>query len=594
MLDLLKRLFTTDEFMPHGHCYLWQPGIVWLHVLSDAMITLAYTTIPFTLLYFVRRRRDLPYNWMFLCFGVFIIACGSTHLMEIVTLWNPVYWLSGGVKAVTAVASLATAVALVQLIPSALALPSPEDMRRATAALRTSEARFRGAIGAGLDAFFVLEAVRDADGRIVDFTAVEMNGEAQKLTPTRSSVAEARRGRFADHPEIVAKHARVTETREPLDEEIEIEREGMGPTWFHHQVVPVGDGVAVTLRNITRRKQEEEARLLAAIVDSSEDAIIGKSVDGTIRSWNPGAKRLYGYSAVEVIGKPSSMLLPAGAPDDVLEQCRRLERGEVVEGYESRRRRKDGAEIDVSMRVSPIRDDSGAMVGLSAIARDITTRKDADRKLKASLREKEVLLKEVHHRVKNNLQVISSLLNLEAGRVTQEEALTALRASQSRLRSIALFHESIYQSRDLSRPDIGKYMDDLLRGIRSAYTTTGRRVTVEAMTDDVALDADQVIPLGLITNELVSNAYKHAFPEGQGRIEVALRARGAEIELVVSDDGIGLPEDLDISNTSTLGLQLVHTLADQIGGRVTMERSERGSVISVSFGARSERAEGLA
>ena len=108
MLDFLARLLSSDEFMPHGHCYLWRPGVIWLHVVSDGIIGLAYTTIPFTLLYFVRRRRELPFHWMFLCFGVFIIACGGTHFMEVLTTYTATYWLSGYVKLVTAVASLAT------------------------------------------------------------------------------------------------------------------------------------------------------------------------------------------------------------------------------------------------------------------------------------------------------------------------------------------------------------------------------------------------------------------------------------------------------------------------------------------------------
>ena len=124
MTDWLKTLFSADGFMPHGHCYLWRPGVVWLHVVSDALITLAYATIPFTLVYFVRKRRDLPFHWMFVCFGIFIIACGATHAMEIWTLWTPTYWLAGVVKAITAAASVPTAVLLIRLIPKALAIPS--------------------------------------------------------------------------------------------------------------------------------------------------------------------------------------------------------------------------------------------------------------------------------------------------------------------------------------------------------------------------------------------------------------------------------------------------------------------------------------
>ncbi len=123
-VDLLKSLFASSGFVPRGHCYLWKPGLVWLHLISDSFIALAFTCIPITLLYFIRKRRDLPFRRMFLCFGGFLIACGATHAMEVWTIWNAAYWLSGAVKAVTAFASVLTAVLLVSLIPEALALPS--------------------------------------------------------------------------------------------------------------------------------------------------------------------------------------------------------------------------------------------------------------------------------------------------------------------------------------------------------------------------------------------------------------------------------------------------------------------------------------
>ena len=123
------QIFSTDGFMPHGHCYLWQPALLSLHVISDALIVMAYFSIPITLLYFVRRRKDLEFHWMFICFAVFILACGTTHLMEIWTVWHPAYWLSGAVKAITALASIPTAILLVKLIPFALALPSPSALQ---------------------------------------------------------------------------------------------------------------------------------------------------------------------------------------------------------------------------------------------------------------------------------------------------------------------------------------------------------------------------------------------------------------------------------------------------------------------------------
>src|SRR5271168_3522813 len=132
------RLLSSDTFMPHGMCYLWHSDILALHVVSDLLISLAYFSIPFTLLYFVRKRRDLEFHWMFVCFAVFIVACGATHVMEIWVVWHPAYWLSGTIKAVTALASVPTAILLVRLVPAALALPSPASLRSTYADL-TSE-----------------------------------------------------------------------------------------------------------------------------------------------------------------------------------------------------------------------------------------------------------------------------------------------------------------------------------------------------------------------------------------------------------------------------------------------------------------------
>lgn len=131
MAGILEKLFSSDGFMPHGHCYLWRPELLWLHILSDVLIAVAYFSIPFTLVYFIRKRRDLPFNWMFACFALFIVACGATHVMEIWSIWHPTYWLSGSIKAITALASVPTAVLLVKLVPSALALPSPSELRAA-------------------------------------------------------------------------------------------------------------------------------------------------------------------------------------------------------------------------------------------------------------------------------------------------------------------------------------------------------------------------------------------------------------------------------------------------------------------------------
>src|SRR6202047_566087 len=128
MTEFFRNLFASD-FMPHGVCFLWNPGVLWLHAISDTVIAISYYLIPLALVYFVRRRKDLPFNWIFVMFGVFIFGCGTTHLMDVWTLWHGTYRLSGVIKAITAIASVATAVALVPMVPKALALPSPESLR---------------------------------------------------------------------------------------------------------------------------------------------------------------------------------------------------------------------------------------------------------------------------------------------------------------------------------------------------------------------------------------------------------------------------------------------------------------------------------
>ena len=147
MIEFLRKLFLSD-FMGHGYCYLWRPDIIWLHAASDGLIALAYYVIPVALVYFVRKRQDLPFHWMFFMFGLFIFGCGTTHAMEIWTLWHGTYRLAGVVKALTATASVATAVALVPLIPRALLLPSPRQLRAANLELEReiAERKRRGGV----------------------------------------------------------------------------------------------------------------------------------------------------------------------------------------------------------------------------------------------------------------------------------------------------------------------------------------------------------------------------------------------------------------------------------------------------------------
>ncbi|MQA21718.1 response regulator [Rugamonas sp. FT103W] len=145
-MDMLSSWFDSQGFMPHGHCFLWIPSILWMSVISDALIALAYLTIPVTLLYFIRKRRDMPFDWMFIAFGVFILACGGTHLADIWVIWHPDYWLSVILKAITAVASVVTAIVLVRLVPVALRIPSPAQLEAVNAELLQANQDLRAAM----------------------------------------------------------------------------------------------------------------------------------------------------------------------------------------------------------------------------------------------------------------------------------------------------------------------------------------------------------------------------------------------------------------------------------------------------------------
>src|SRR5690242_1838624 len=136
-MDALQALFCSESLLPHGFCYLWDPLLIWLHGVSDSLIAMAYFSIPPTLIYLIRKKRSIPFDWMFVCFGCFIAACGATHLMEVVTLWTPVYWISGGVKVITAFASVPTAILLARAVPQILEMPTAEEMRVAHEELKT-------------------------------------------------------------------------------------------------------------------------------------------------------------------------------------------------------------------------------------------------------------------------------------------------------------------------------------------------------------------------------------------------------------------------------------------------------------------------
>jgi len=387
-MNFLTKLFSSNGFMPHGHCYFWNPSLVRLHVLSDSLIALAYLTIPVTLIYIARKRKDIPFDWMLACFSVFILACGATHALEVWTLWVPTYWLSGMVKAITAMASVATAILLAKLIPKLLAIPSPHNLRQAISALHKEAAERRQAE----------EMLRESHAQL--------------------------EGRVAER------------TNELLAANTELQRQ------------------------ISER--------------------------------------------------------------------------EGAEGH---------------------------------------------------LREKEVLLREIHHRVKNNLQVITSLLNLQSGYLRDPEDAVMFKECQARIHAMALVHDRLYRSGNLTTIDFAEHLRELADLIARGQSGAISGIQLSLKCESIDVNLDVAIPLGLIIAELITNAYKHAFTgRASGMIRVSLeRAAERQIKLAVEDDGVGLPAGLETEKARSLGLRLIQALSRQLRADLSIVSSGVGSQINISL-----------
>lgn len=213
--------------------------------------------------------------------------------------------------------------------------------------------------------------------------------------------------------------------------------------------------------------------------------------------------------------------------------------------------------------------------------------KRAEERIKASLKEKEVLLREIHHRVKNNLQVVSSLLNLQSYHIKGKKNLELFRESQNRIKSIALIHDKLYQSKSLSRINFKEYIESLASNLFRTYGTFQSKVVLKIEAEKVMLAIDDAIPCGLIINELVSNYLKYAFPSGKrGEVKIGLHSSNKKkVEIEVSNDGIGIPQDLDFRKTESLGLHLVTILAeDQLHGQISLDR-KKGTKFQIKFRA---------
>jgi PAS domain S-box-containing protein len=343
----------------------------------------------------------------------------------------------------------------------------------------------------------------------------------------------------------------------------------------------------MAIRNdITERKVLELNReQIAAIVESSDDAIISKTLEGIITSWNFGAEKIFGYSAQEAIGQPISMLIPLERKEEEVQILAKIVQGERVDPFDTVRLRKDGQLIDISVTISPVRDKSGKISHASKIARDVTSRKQSEAQLKAAYDREVVLIKEIHHRVKNNLQIISGLLYLQFRQVEDAQGRAIIQSCRDHILSMALLHEKLYRSQDLENIDFIGYIRSLTLSLEGSYTSPSTAISLNIQAETVKVDLDTAMYCGLIINELVSNALKYAFPEDlAGQIIIEFHQDAADLyTLIVRDNGIGMPEAIDLKHAKSLGLQLVYSLATkQLKGKISLEHRD-GMTFKIFF-----------
>ena len=339
------------------------------------------------------------------------------------------------------------------------------------------------------------------------------------------------------------------------------------------------------VHDITGRKKaqdalhesESQSRLLLDL--PLDIVVILTQPDGTILDFNGNLPRRLGVEAGKLRGESVFDFLP---PE--VAAARRAKQQELLDTGRSVRLEDENKGHWYENVAYPVFDSSGRITKIAIFGYDVTARRQAEEKTRTSLREKELLLREIHHRVKNNLALISSMLTLQRATLRDQKARQALEECNQRVRTMAMIDTKLYQLNDLARIDFGAYARDLVKALSESYVTN-QDTAVEVPGGQVFLDIDMTISLGLILNELFTNAVKHAFPDGRkGLIRVAPSRVDGTLVLTVSDNGVGFPEHIDFRNTDSLGMQLVIALVEQLEGTIELHR-DNGTEFRITFEA---------
>ncbi len=404
-MDTVVSLLGRNGFLPHGVCFTWAPWLLWTMVAANGVIAAAYFSIPVAIVSYVRRRPEAGTHGLAWLFCAFIFACGLTHVADIWTIWQPDYALQALTMVITAAISLVTAVALWPLIPQALKIPSVQQLQSVIGSLEAEIGRRRTAedqLVAIQQSLAVTLASIDAGFIATDRAGLVTHMNAVAELVTGWSQAEAlgrplwtvfvREGLPAPGPDSNPVDQMLAQgtTVASVQHVVALSRTGAGTPLELKAALTHGDdgqiiGMAMVFRDMSRlRVAEAESQRLAAIVASSSDAIIGKTLDGRITSWNGAAQAIFGYSAAEAIGQPVQMLIPPELQHEEMRILANLAHGDAVPPFDTVRLTRSGERLEVSLSISPIRDSAGRVVGASKIARDVSRQRRAEAALRDS------------------------------------------------------------------------------------------------------------------------------------------------------------------------------------------------------------------
>jgi len=447
----------------------------------------------------------------------------------------------------------------------------------------------RSLIEASLDPLFTI----GADGKITD-----VNKATEKVTgfPRDELISTDFSDYFTEPDKAKEGYQKVFKEGLVRDYPLEIQHQNghVTPVLYNASLYRDKSGNAVGVfaaaRDITDRLKIENALKESEIkykslFESNPDYTILSGLDGITLDVNVAAEKVIGFPKEELIGKHFSEL--KFFPKDEInlhgEKFSNLLKHENVAPYESRIFDLNSNLRWVITSLTLILEDNTPKYIL-IINSDITERKKNENQIIKSLEEKEVLLREIHHRVKNNMQIISSLLNLQIQYVENSEAENILKESQGRVKSMAMVHEKLYQSPHFNNINFKEYLKKLVSDIFYSYGIKTGTIEYVLNIENINIAVETAIPLGLIINELVTNSLKYAFPKCEGTIKIELKQSKEGLELIVADNGIGLPKKINIYNTPTLGLQLVNNLVNQIDGQIELDRNN-GTSFKINFKA---------